>query len=89
MFYPAEALLFSRGLAFSRHSGVIAAFAKEFVKTGAFDSRFHRYLLDAFELRNEADYGTIKTVSEEEAHQVIDESRELLAAVEEYLDRHA
>jgi len=45
MFYAVEALLLSRELSYSIHSGVIAAFAKEFVKTGTFDSRFHRYLL--------------------------------------------
>jgi uncharacterized protein (UPF0332 family) len=85
MFYAVEALLLSRELSFSRHSGVMAAFGKVFVKTGAFDSRFHRYLLHAFKLRNAGDYGAVQAVSEENARQVIEESRELLAAIEEYL----
>lgn len=34
MFYVAEALLLSRGLAYSRHSAVIAAFGREFAKGG-------------------------------------------------------
>lgn len=67
MFYAVEALLLSRELSFSRHSGVIAAFGKEFVKTGAFDSRFHRRLLHAFKLRNAGDYGAVHAVSEENA----------------------
>jgi uncharacterized protein (UPF0332 family) len=33
MFYCAEALLFSIGLSFSKHSAVISFFGKEFVKT--------------------------------------------------------
>ncbi|MGA3112952.1 MAG: HEPN domain-containing protein [Syntrophobacteraceae bacterium] len=45
MFYPVEALLLTRELSFSKHSGAIVAFGKESVKTGAFDSHFHRYLL--------------------------------------------
>jgi uncharacterized protein (UPF0332 family) len=85
MFYAVEALLLTRELSFSRHSGVMAAFGKEFVKTGAFDSRFHRYLLNAFELRNVGDYGAVQAVSEEDARQVIDQSRELLAAIDQYL----
>ena len=85
MFYAVEALLLSRELSFSRHSGVITAFGKEFVKTGAFDSRFHRYLINAFELRNAGDYGAVQAVSEENARQVIEESRELLAATEKFL----
>ena len=35
LFYVASALLLSRGLSFSSHSGVIANFGKEFAKTGA------------------------------------------------------
>ncbi len=86
MFYAVEALLLTRELSFSRHSGVMAAFGKEFVKTGAFDSRFHRYLLNAFELRNAGDYGAVRAVSEENARQVIEESRELLAATDKFLE---
>ncbi len=86
MFYAVEALLLTRELSFSKHSGVIVAFGKEFVKTGAFDSRFHRYLLNAFELRNAGDYGAVHAVSEENARQVIEESRELLAAIDKFLE---
>ncbi|MGA2938195.1 MAG: HEPN domain-containing protein [Syntrophobacteraceae bacterium] len=86
MFYAVEALLLSRELSFSRHSGVITAFGKEFVKTGAFDSRFHRYLINAFELRNAGDYGAVQAVSEENARQVIEESRELLAVIDQFLE---
>ncbi len=86
MFYAVEALLLSRELSFSRHSGVMAAFGKEFVKTGAFDGRFHRYLLHAFKLRNAGDYGAVQAVSEENARQVIEESRELLAVTDKFLE---
>ena len=57
MFYVAEALLFEQDLEFSKHSGVHAAFGKHFAKTEELDRKFHRYLLDAFESRLEADYG--------------------------------
>lgn len=33
MFYAVQALLLSKNLAFSKHSAVIAAFGKEFIKT--------------------------------------------------------
>ncbi|CAG0952800.1 hypothetical protein ARNL5_00247 [Anaerolineae bacterium] len=85
MFYAVEALLLNRDMSFSKHSAVIAAFGKEFVKTGTFDNRFHRYLLNAFDLRNAGDYGAIHSVSEEKARQTIEEARELLAVITEYL----
>ena len=81
MFYAVEALLLSRNLSFSKHSAVIAAFGKSFVKTGIFDSRLHRYLLNGFDLRNAGDYGAMHVVSEEKARQTIAEARELLEAV--------
>ena len=71
MFYVAEALLLDRGLSFSSHSAVIAAFGKEFAKTGVLDARFHRYLLDAQDFRNLGDYGVGRPVSAEQARQVL------------------
>lgn len=81
MFYAAEALLLSRELSFSKHSAVIAAFGKHFVKTGEFDARFHRNLLEAFDVRNAGDYGAVDAVSGEKAGQVIAGARELLEEV--------
>jgi len=39
MFYTVEALLLSQNLTFSKHSAVISAFGKNFVKTGIFPGR--------------------------------------------------
>jgi uncharacterized protein (UPF0332 family) len=86
MFYAVEALLLSREHSYSKHSAVISAFGKEFVKTGTFDSRFHRYILNAFDLRNAGDYGSIHAVSEGKVRQTIEEARELLAAIRQYLE---
>jgi uncharacterized protein (UPF0332 family) len=86
MFYAVEALLLNRERSFSKHSAIISAFGKEFVKTGIFDSRFHRYLLNAFDLRNAGDYGSIHAVSEEKARQAIEEARELLTVITQYLE---
>jgi uncharacterized protein (UPF0332 family) len=41
LFYIAEALLLRRGLHFSKHSAVIAAYGKEFSRTGDLDPKFH------------------------------------------------
>jgi uncharacterized protein (UPF0332 family) len=57
MFYVAEALLYIRGQSYSKHAAVISAFGKEYAKTGSMDSKFHRRLIDAQDLRNIGDYG--------------------------------
>jgi len=47
IFYLAQAMLLSRELTFSSHSAVVAAYGKEFAKTGLLDPKFHRYIIDA------------------------------------------
>jgi uncharacterized protein (UPF0332 family) len=85
MFYAVEALLLNRDMTFSKHSAVIAAFGKEFAKTGLVDARFHRSILHAFDLRNSGDYGSIHSVSEEKAQQVIAEAIEMLGEIRRIL----
>ena len=82
MFYAIEALLLSRDLSFSKHSAVISAFGKEFIKTGLLNVRFHRSVMDAFDIRNAGDYGSMHAVSEEKAREIIAEAGELLEAAQ-------
>ena len=56
IFYIAQALLLTKGLTFSSHSAVVAAYGKEFAKTGLLDPKFHRYIIDAQQLRQTGHY---------------------------------
>ena len=56
MFYIAEAFLWKKGLSFSSHAAVIAAFGRELAKPGLVPVEFHRYLIDAQDKRTQADY---------------------------------
>jgi uncharacterized protein (UPF0332 family) len=85
MFYVAEALLLSRGLAYSRHSAVIAAFGREFAKDGVMPAELHAHLRAASEARNISDYQLASRVTEEETTQHISRAEGLLAAGEEFL----
>ena len=87
-FYTAEALLLSKGLSYSRHSQVVAQFGRHFAKIEELDARYHRLLIEAFELRQAADYSaTPETVSGEDAEHTIRAGKEFLAATREYLER--
>lgn len=57
MFYAAQAMLLTRDVRRSKHSGVIAAFQEQFVKPGDVPERFFHLLRDGFEDRAEGDYG--------------------------------
>ena len=80
MFYAAEALLLEKGLSFSSHSAVIAAFGREFAKTNLLDPKLHRYLLDGQDLRNAGDYDIGPAVTEAQAKEVLGWADEMVAA---------
>lgn len=77
MFYLAEALLLGKGMAFSKHSAVHAAFGREFAKTGEIPAHLHRYLIDGMEVRHVGDYGSGDVPAAEAALQ-IDRAEEFL-----------
>ena len=86
MFYVAEALLLSKGLAFSKHSAVISAFGREFAKTGQVPEQFHRYLVDAQEARNISDYQAVSHITDEATQQHISRAEELLVTAGHILE---
>jgi len=55
-FYAVSALLASRGLGASRHTGVRALFGRHFVKTGKVSKEQGAFYNDLFESRQESDY---------------------------------
>jgi uncharacterized protein (UPF0332 family) len=63
MFYVVSAILLDKNLAFSKHSAVISGFGREFIKTGEMPTHFHRYLIEAQELRQMGDYGKSNEVT--------------------------
>lgn len=87
MFYAAEALLLTKNLSFSKHSAVIGAFGKEFVKTEVMPKKLREYLVSAFDIRQLGDYGAPGSVSEDRAQFLIEETKEFIETIEEYLRR--
>lgn len=86
MFYLAQALLLTRELRFSSHSAVIAAYGKEFSKTGLLDPKFHRRLIVAEERREDGHYGASENISDEDAHESFQWAEEFMVAVKTYLN---
>ena len=79
MFYITEAFLEGEGLSFSKHSAVIAAFGREFAKPQRVTQDFHRFLIEAQELRTTGDYGQLNAVTAEQATEQIDHAEQFLA----------
>jgi len=87
MFYAAQALLSGMGLDFAKHSAVMSRFGREFAKTGILPAELHRYLMDAFDARSDADYRFGGDLTEADAQMHISHAIEFLAAAREYLER--
>jgi len=86
MFYAAEAALLTKGLQFTKHSAVIAAFGKEFIKTGVFQREVSRQLRKAFNYRMEGDYGMVP-VDADEAKVVLATASDFVETVWDYLKK--
>lgn len=85
MFYIATALLYHKGLAFKKHSAVIAGFGQHFAAAGELDRRFHTGLIRAFDLRQKADYELASRLTDVEAEEQVALVREFVEAAREYL----
>ena len=85
IFYLAQAMLLSKGLTYSSHSAVVAAYGKEFAKTKALDPKFHRYIIDAEVVREVGHYGEMhEEVTEKQANNSFRWAEEFMQAVKQY-----
>jgi len=71
MFYAGLALLATRMVGASKHSGVISLFGKHFVKTGEFSPEAGRHLREAFDLRQKSDYREDFDPTHEQAVEIV------------------
>lgn len=56
VFYAVNALLITKGLSSSKHSGVRALFNKEIVNNGLIEKQFGEFYSDMFDRRQKGDY---------------------------------
>lgn len=77
-FYAARALLATRELDSSKHSGVISLFHQHFVKPGAVDAEKSKALSRSFEERQDSDYEDFATPTVAEVEKVRDGVKEFI-----------
>ncbi|MEK6742773.1 MAG: HEPN domain-containing protein [Nitrospirota bacterium] len=87
MFYAVLALLVNEPYASSKHTGVLAYFNKNFIKSGLLPEALGRSLNKAFELRQRGDYREYIEMTHEQVAPFIGEARSFIAAVRAHLDK--
>lgn len=72
----------------SKHAGVIAYFQKEYVKSGKIEKKYSKYISQAFQIRNNTDYGDFFIVSKQDVQEQYERAEEFLKMIETYLSDH-
>jgi Uncharacterized conserved protein related to C-terminal domain of eukaryotic chaperone, SACSIN len=83
MFYAARALLSEQNIYPKTHHGVISQFGLKFVKGGQFEKEIFDLFARAQEDREEADYGLLAEIEEEEAKKILEGAEQFLKACRE------
>lgn len=78
MFHGATALLLHKGIERGSHRGVISAFGQFITKPGLADPKFHKYIIEAFTLRNDCDYLAPFEPQEVQARLTLERAKELV-----------
>ena len=85
IFTAVRAVLANDKVDFSKHSGVIAYFQKEYIKTGIFDVKYSKYLQNAFQIRNSCDYDDFFIASQQDAEEQYNRAAEFYEGIQNYL----
>jgi len=85
MFYAVLALLATRQLGSSKHSGVLGLFDREFVKPGLLPRALSRSLRLAFNRRQSWDYGEVGELDPQEISEMVSGAKLFVQAIEEFL----
>ncbi|RIK42115.1 MAG: HEPN domain-containing protein [Chloroflexi bacterium] len=78
MFYALLALIATKAMGSSKHSGAISIFDREFGKTGIFSKDLSKALHLPFDRRQVHDYGELIAVDDDAAEQTLQDARKLL-----------
>lgn len=85
VFYILEALLLTKNLSFSKHSAVISAFSKYFIKEGIFPTDFAKKINALRKDREIGDYDYISSINKEKAKEDIHNAEQIIKGIETYL----
>ena len=85
IFYAANALLVTQGVARSKHSGVIASFRQYFVKPGLIEAEYGEIYGRVMDDQHLSDYDIEATIEPDRANTDMEDARRLVHRIERYL----
>lgn len=85
IFHAVRAILALDGFDSNKHSGVIAYFNKNYVKSGKFDTEASIIIQKSFRIRNKSDYDDFYIVSRSDAEEQVNNAERFIRIVERFL----
>lgn len=85
-FYAVSALLISKGLSSSKHSGVRSLFERHFVKDGPLPRPMGRFYHQLFDTRQDSDYTDFIAFSQEDVEAWLGQAEEFIAEITKQIE---
>lgn len=85
IFHAVRALLALENFDSRKHTGVIAFFNKQFVKTGKIGKEYSKILMDAQDFRNDSDYDDFFLISKGETLAQLNDASRFIEMIEGYI----
>lgn len=85
MFHLTEAVLQTKNISTSKHSGLLTLFYEHFIKTGLFDKALHQDLHHTLELRHQGDYWSDSGINQEMAQETLSKAENYVHRLRDYL----
>ncbi len=89
IFHAMRSITALAGYDSSKHSGIIAYFNQNFVKTGDFDKEASKIVKMASFLREKSDYEDFYIASKQEAEKQLEDAKLFLSKVNDYLRKNS
>ena len=78
MFHAITAALLAKDIERTSHHAIISAFGEFIAKPGLMDEKFHKYIIEAFTLRNDCDYLAPFEADESQEVTILERAKEFI-----------
>ena len=85
IFHAMRAVLALEKFDSKKHSGIISAFRKKYIKTKIFPELLSDYIRDAFDVRSNSDYEDFFIISKNDIEEQVNNARSFLESIESYI----
>ena len=87
VFHCMRSIIALEGMDFKKHSGLIAYFRKEYIKTEKLDVSLSDIIADVFQIRTESDYDDYYVVDKTEVEEQIKNAEYFMQQTKKYLEK--